>query len=204
MVSVQIKGISAVQGKLIDLPKQVRFATMQSLNDTAKAVQRYEVESVLPGNLTLRGSGWWKPGTRFGINIRPFATKSNLRAVVGSQANWLFYVEQGGVKTAKEHRLAIESGARPSETAVLPREVKPRRLLANSARRKSKGFIINTKSGPAIFTRQSGDLKLMYMLKPSAKIPPILKFFTSGEKFVQEIYQQIFDIRLKHAIATAK
>lgn len=204
MVNVQIKGLDQVQSKFIDLPKQIRFAEMQAINDTAKAVQKFELDSVLPKNLTLRGSGWWKPGTRFGVNIKPFATKSSLRAVIGSQANWLFYVEEGGTKTAKGHRLAIESGARPSERAVLPRAVKPRRLLANSASRKSKGFIIQTKSGPAIFIRENGALRLMYMLEPSAKIPPTLKFFQSGAAFVEEIYQQIFDIRLKHAIATAR
>lgn len=204
MVNVKVNGLSAVQGKLIDLPKQVRFAEMQAINDTAKAVQQYEIDTVLPGNLTLRGSGWWKPGTRFGINIRPFATKANLRAVVGSQANWLQLVETGGTKTATGHRLAIEAGARPSETAVLPRNVKPRALLNSRNRRGGKGFIIQTKSGPAIFIREGGTLKLMYMLEQSANIHPILKFFIMGEAFVQEIYQKIFDIRLKNAIATAK
>jgi len=204
MVNVTIKGDAAAIGKLIDLPKQVRFATMQAINDTAKAVQKYELDTVLPGHLTLRGSGWWKPGTRFGINIRPFATKASLKAVVGSQANWLFYVEQGGTRTVQGHRLAIEAGARPGEKSVLPRSVKPRRLLADSGRSKSKGFIIQTKSGPAIFTREAGSLKLMYMLKPSANVPATLKFFAEGSAFVEEIYQQIFDIRLKHAIATAK
>ena len=201
MVNVKINGLSAVQGKLIDLPKQIRFAEMQAINDTAKAVQKYELATVLPGNLTLRGSGWWKPGTRFGINIRPFATKTNLRAVIGSQANWLHYVEEGGIKTAKGHRLAIEAGARPSERAVLPRAVKPRRLLGG---RKPKGFELKTKSSPAIFIREGGTLRLMYMLEPSANVPPTLKFFASGAAYVREIYQQIFDIRLKHAIRTAK
>ena len=217
MFAIAVKGLSAWQGKVIDLPKQIRFATMQAINDTAKVVQQHEVEKVLPGAFTLRGSGWWRPGTRFGVNIRPFATKASLRAVVGSQADWLRLQEEGGIKTAQGHRLAVEAGARPSQTAVLPRSLKPAALLkragdvrltktgkSRTIRKGGKGFIINTKSGPAIFIREGDALRLMYMLEPSARVPAILHFFASGAVKVQEVYQSIFDQRLQQAIATAR
>lgn len=216
MVNVQIKGISAVQGKLIDLPKQVRFATMLAINDTAKIVQKHEVEKVLPANIILRGH-WWKPGTRLGINIGPFATKTRLSATVGSKADWLKLIEEGGVKKPSGHRLAIEAGARPTERALLAKAIRPRQLLRragdvrvsrrgrrSTVRKRGAGFIITTKGGAAIFVREAGELKRMYSLEPSARISPILKFFESGQLKVNEVYQAIFDARLKHAIATAR
>lgn len=218
-MNIQVKGLPEVQRKLTGLPKQVRFATMQALNDTAKAVQTHEVGTQLPSKLTLRskGSPWQKPGTRYGVNIK-FATKASLVAIVGSQADWLKFQEEGGTKSGSGgHRLAIESGARPSETAVLTQAIKPRALLrqagstyttrrgtVRTARRSGKGFIINTRSGQAIFIRESGALKLMYMLEQSASIPPILKFFESGKDVVSQTYQATFDRRLSAAIATAK
>jgi hypothetical protein len=215
---IQVKGLAELQRKLGgNLPKQVAFATMQAINDTAKAVQQFEIGTQLPGKLTLRskGSPWWKPGTRFGINIK-FATKARLSAIIGSLADWLKFQEEGGTKTAGAHRLAIEAGARPSETAVLTQAIKPRSLLRQSgqsftsrgktrtARKSGKGFIVNTKSGPAIFIREGGGLKLMYMLKQSAKVPPVLQFYKSGLGKIIEIYEPIFNQRLQNAINTAK
>jgi len=217
-VIIQIKGLSELQRKLAgSLPKQVRFATMQAINDTALVVQKHEVGTQLPGKLTLRskGSPWWKPGTRFGINVK-FANRSSLRAVVGTLADWLKLQEEGGTKTGRGHRLAIEAGARPNETAVLTQSIKPRSLLrqrgqsyttrgkTRTARRSGAGFILQTKSGAAIFIRENGELKLMYVLEQWASIPPILQFVASGTGKVREVYQTIFQKRLQNAIATAK
>lgn len=217
-MNLQVKGLTEVKKKLTGLPKQVQFATMQAINDTAAAVQKFEIEQQLPSKLTLRsrGSPWWKPGTRYGINIR-FASKTKLTAIVGSLADWLKLQEEGGTRRASGHRLAIEAGARPGERSVLPAAVKPRVLLrqigqayqtrgglARTARKAGKGFEMNTKSGPAIFTRQGGALKLMYMLKASARIPAILRFYQSARALVVSTYQQTFNKRLTAALKTAK
>lgn len=183
-----------------DIPKQVRFAMSQAINDGAKLAQTHEIEKQLPSKLTVR-SAWWKPGTKFGVNLKPFATRENLRAVLGSQADWLRLQEEGGTKKASGHRLAIEAGARPSDRAVLPKKLKPRQLLASKA--KGKGFIIQTKSGPAIFVRQGGQLKLMYMLETSAKVPAVLKFFESCQAVYLENFQRLYNVRFKAAVASA-
>lgn len=216
---LQIKGLEETLRNLeIDIPKQTRFATLQTINECAKQVQKFEIETQLPSKLTLRskGSPWWKPGTRYGINIL-FATRNTLRAVIGSMADWLKFQEQGGTKTASGHRLAVEAGARASERAVLTRAVKPRQLLrrrgdvtktktgkTRTARSDGRGFIINTKSGPAIFVSEEGGLKLMYMLEQSARIPAILNFFKSGKELVERIYPGIFAEKFKQAMATAR
>jgi hypothetical protein len=215
-----VKGMEELQRNLaVDIPKQIRFAEMQTINDVALAVQKHEIETQLPKKFTLRSKGapWWKPGTRFGINIRPFATKTNLRAVVGSQADWLKLQEEGGTKKAEGHRLAVESGARPTEASVLPSAVKPRKLLARVGnvtmtrtgktrvtRRNGRGFIIQTKNGPVIFVREPGGLKAMYHLEGTARIPAILEFKKSGEALAVRIFQTIFEQRFQRAIATAR
>lgn len=220
MIEIRITGMESLQRNLaVDIPKQIRYATMQTINDCAKAVQAHQIEKQLPGKLTLRskGSPWWKPGTRFGVNIRPYATRDNPRAVVGSQADWLKLQEQGGTKKAGGHRLAIEAGARPGKTAVLPRALKPRQLLRRSgdvtftragkrrtSRSNGRGFIIPTRSGPAIFVRESDGLKLMYMLEQSATIPPILEFFVSGKELVDAMYQRTFEANFNRAMQTAR
>lgn len=217
--TVEIEGLDALRGNLrINIPKQIQFATMQTVNDCALAVQKFEIRSQLPSVFTLRtrGSPWWKPGTRFGVNVR-FATKQTLKSIVGSRADWLLKQEEGGTKTGKGHRLAIEAGARPSESSVLTAALKPRQLLrrrgdvsttrsgkSKTARSDGRGFIIQTKSGPAIFTRQGGALKLMYMLENSAKIPAILNFYNSGKDLVVSIYSKTFNQRFRAAVATAR
>lgn len=193
-----------------DIPKQVRFAMSQAINDGAKLAQTHEIEKQLPSRLTLRSNGapWWKPGTRYGVNLKPFATKDSLRAVLGSQADWLRLQEEGGTKKAGGHRLAIEAGARPSDRAVLPKSLKPRQLLKErgGSRRGTggRGFIIQTKSGPAIFIREGATIKLMYMLEQSAKVPAVLAFFESSKAVYTENFQRLFTIRFKAAVATAR
>lgn len=220
-MQIKVQGMVEMEHFIgVEVPKQVNFATMLAINDTAKAIQKHEVETQLPSKLTLRSRGtpWWKPGNKFGINIKPYAKKNSLRAVIGSQADWLTHQEEGGTRKAKGHRLAIEAGARPGKTAVLPRSLKPRQLLASKgevigtsrggrvrrARSDGRGFIINTKSGPAIFIRQGDALKLMYMLEQSAEIPPILEFAKSAEVVVDDQFDRLFAIRFTKAIQTAK
>lgn len=197
--NVKTRGLVELERNFYEsIPNQIRFAMSQAINDGAKLAQAHEIEKQLPGKLTIR-AGWWKPGTRFGVNIKPFSTKQNLRAVLGSMADWLRLQEEGGVKKAKGHRLAIEAGARPTERAVLPRKSKPRRLLETK-----RGFIIQTKSGPAIFIREGGTLKLMYMLETSANVPGGLKFFESSKAVFEANFQRLFNIRFKAAVATAR
>jgi hypothetical protein len=219
-VQINVTGLDAWQKKVQDLPKQVRYAAMQAVNDTAKEVQKFEVETQLPSKLTLRAKGapWQKPGGKYGVNIK-HANRNTLTATVGSQADWLKHQEEGGTRTASSgHRLAVEAGARPSQSVVLSRPIRPRSLMQRKgdalyqygagktarARSSGKGFIINTKMGPAIYIRTGGTLKLMYGLEQSAKIPAVLQFFKSAKELVQSIYPRIFNARLTHALKTAK
>lgn len=209
-----------MQNSLGVTKNQIPFAVARAINDTAKDAQKFEVETQLPGKLTLRSRGapWQKPGSKFGINIKPFATKASLKAIVGSQADWLKLQEKGGTKSPTSHRLAIEAGARPGKTAVIPARLKPRVLLRTkgkqyqtrggrmaTARSSGAGFIIRTRSGPAIYTRlNKTQIKLMYFLETSARVPAILDFFESGARVVQERFPIHFQKHFIAALATAK
>lgn len=210
------KSLAAVK----NVPKQARFALSNAINATAKDVQKMELEKTLPGAFTLRSKGqpWQKPGGKFGVNIRPFSNRNTLTATIGSQADWLKLQERGGQKSASGHSLAINVKARPSPTAVIPRELKPRRLLVDKgdflrkgrggkdilSRKSGKGFIIRTQGFSGIFFRNSPkELILLYVLKDSAKIKPILKFESSGVALAALVFPGHFDREFKKAISTA-
>ena len=208
-------GVKFVQ----DLAKQTRFATAQALNATAKDVQTFTTSSLLPSAFTLRSKGqpWQKPGGKYGFNIRPFANKNSLTTILGSQADWLKAQEAGGVKTASSHRLAIVADARPGKTAVLPAALKPRVLLRNAgdvfktrtgkervARKSGAGFILPTRKGDAIFTRDGAVMKLMYLLAASAVIKPRLHFEKKGAALATKLFPAHFATAFARAVATAR
>lgn len=130
-MSIETIGLAAAARKLKDLPKQVRFATSQALNDTALQVQKFTIDKLLPGAFTLRGRGkrWFEPGNRFGFNVQ-FARKDRLISVVGSRADWLKDQESGGTKRASGgHRLAIPTGFWKKREEIMRRNKKPRQIL---------------------------------------------------------------------------
>jgi|GEM_PF-2243346 len=203
MVSIS-HNIDVAARKLQAYPKQIRFAASRAVNDTAKDVQDFTVKTLLPAKFTLRSRGapWWKPGTRMGFNIRPFSKPSTLTAIVGSQADWLKLQEQGGTKKPDSgKRLAIVSGARPTPTAVIPRQVKPKRLLSG---RKPKGFVVTTEKGSGIFVRAGDDVKMMYWLKPTAIIKPVLQFLPNAMAVVTKSFPKHFVKRFTEAMKTAR
>ena len=212
-------GLDAGLRFLTNVGKQVTYATSQAVNATAKDVQTFTVTGLLPGAFTLRSKGqpWQKPGGKFGFNIRPYANKDSLTTTLGSQADWLKEQEQGGTKSASGHRLAIVADARPGKTAVLPAALKPRVLLRNAgdvfktrggkertARKSGAGFILPTKKGDAIFTREGKVMKLMYLLAASAVIKPRLHFETKGAALANKLFPANFSRAFTRAIATAK
>lgn len=133
---MQIIGLDKALRKVTSIQKQVKFATAQALNDTAKDVQSGELKN-LGQKFTLRSKGapWQKPGTKFGVNIRPFATKDRPVAVIGSQADWLREHEKGGLKkTAGGHRVAIPTAFWKARQEIMASNKKPRAILKNLQR----------------------------------------------------------------------
>lgn len=133
MIALAVQHLPQTLGTVKNAAKQVAFASAQALNDTAKDVQGFTVNSLLPSRFTLRAKGapWFKPGTALGFNIR-FANKTNLRAVLGSRADWLKLQEEGGTKTGTRSKtVAIPTKFWKAKEEIMAKHKKPRALLAD-------------------------------------------------------------------------
>lgn len=213
MVAIEIKGADELSKKFKNFPGQVAFASSKAINDTALAVQKHEVDTQLPQKLTLRskGSPWQKPGTKFGVNIRPFATKISPKAIVGSQADWLKLQEMGGVKRVAGHRLAIPTRFWRNDKEIMARAKKPRTLLSAQRKRRElagRAFIYEGAKMPAgIYaraTRKSRALRMLFRLVGTASVKARLSFELSGAEVVNRTYRSAFERRIAEALATAR
>lgn len=129
-MSIEAIGLDKAISLLTGLPKQIRYATAQALNDTAKDVQTFTTQHLLPEKFTLRGRGrrWFEPGQRFGFNVQ-FANKDQLVSVIGSRADWLALQEHGGTKQVSGHRLAIPRPFWKAKEDIIRHDKKPRQIL---------------------------------------------------------------------------
>lgn len=152
--------------------RQVPFATALALTMTAQDGQS-GVQDSLPRRFTLRNNR-----VRSGIRITP-ATKSTLRAIVGSVDDFMEGQETGGTKRARDHsRVAVPVEARRNKRDLIPKSQKPaalrgrRRVLAwngsNILSRKG-GFGILERVGKARY-----PLRVLYWLKKGVKLRPLL------------------------------
>lgn len=200
MIQIKLNGIEDVARLIKNVNKQVAFAASRALNQTAIKVQEHEVTQELPQSLKLR-SQWFRPRTKFGVNIK-FARKTNLVAVVGSQADWLKLVDKGGTKKPSGKAIAIPTSnidtSRPRRKAD-----KPRNIL-----KQPKAFVAVMSSGKAgIFIRVGKErkpIKPLYLFDSEAKVHDILDFFEAGKAVADRIYLDIFSKELAKAIASAK
>ncbi len=192
-----LNGVDDVFRFLKRAPAKLQFAFAKAANDTAKDVQEWTVNELLPGKFTLR-TKWMQPKTRFGFNIR-FASAKNATAIIGSQADWLKAQERGGNKPKKNEagNIAIPSDNLLSRQTNRPRarEEKPKRLLQSK-----KAFWRIMKSGKVgLFLRpvdRTGSIKLLYTLQHSIHINPVLGFESDGAAFAD----LRFPLRLQAAV----
>jgi hypothetical protein len=196
---MKITGLPEVQRRIKSIEKQIPFATARALNDTARDVQEATIKQLLPSKFVLR-SPWWRPGTRFGFNIR-FATKALLRAVIGSRAEWLGVQEQGGVRTPRSARnLSLPINARRSERAVIRKNQRPRALIAAG-----KAFVMKTKEGLSLLVTRKGKKNVVqYAFHPRANVTTRLAFIPSGMAKARAVYRKHFQKRIAEAIRSAK
>ena len=221
MFAIAINGAQAVASYLSNLQKQQAYATMRTINRVALEVQNEEVTRELPSHLKLRG-GWFKPRTMFGINVSQFARRDNLQAVVGTRANWVQLVEEGGVKTPSGQQgsstsrqtitkrqsassagraLAIPT-ANIDRTSVRRRRDKPGPLIASG-----RAFVIvaNGKAGVYIRTgRGKRDIQALYLFRKSARVPHLLHFKEAGYAVVTKRFNPIFAEEFQRALETAR
>jgi hypothetical protein len=170
------------------MDRQRPFAIAKAINETAKDVQKAEGAN-LPRKQTIR-SDWWKPGRKFGINIKPFATKDRLTSTIGTGADWESLHEKGGTKTPKNSKtLAIATEAhRGGKEQKMTQAKKPRSVLSKFA----------------FFAKRVGKarlpIKLLFTLTRQARIDPKLGYQEIGEAVVDKKLPEHFAEEFRKAI----
>ncbi len=226
----EITGLSEALKMANGLAKQARYATSQALNDTALAIQRNTLDTLLPRKFTLRSKGapWQKPGNKLGFNIK-FAKRDNLESRIGSAASWLKLQEECGTKTPARitrkisempgmsgYKVAIPTTFWKPKQDILTAAKKPSRILKSTAaqpikrsggNKKPTPFVWMRTAGAAIFIRTGKDrlpIRPLFFLKYGTKIKPVLNFVKNGTAIASETFGAQFAKRFSAAISSAR
>jgi hypothetical protein len=148
------------------MARQLPFATAVALTKTAQEAQKETIDT-LDDKFTIR-TGWAKPSNKFGIKIKP-AKKTNLVAVVGTDADWLEKFETGKDKLPRGRNLAIPTGnVRRTKRDLIQKSQRPNAL------RSKRTFVLKTKSGNVLFQRKfkgkRSQIIALYNLEKRARI----------------------------------
>ena len=193
---------------------QMPFAYQVAINDTAKDVRGQIIERSWPSDVNVRNKRFMQAALTPISKRNPdvFATKKNLRAIVGNtrpkmQRDYLQRLTQGGVKTPRGRHLAIPSNQNTlSRTAggAIRKPDRPRQLM------RRKGVFINklVKSGDMAILRRVGKdrypLQMLYLLEPSGRIKKQFDFYDDANTTARRAFGKNFARAFKRAKATAK
>lgn len=184
--------------RIIDLPKQLRFATAKTLTQVAREAQVRVIDKI-KGELHTGANEWYLPQNRFGVHLKP-ATPENLSASLESDAYWLAALEQGEAHVPIDGRyIAIPT---PELKRMLADPGRPRRpgLFANA-------FFITTKSGLKLLAKRfPGQAKPVVLFVLKERVPrPTKKVMTEiVEQTIREEFGPLLSANIQDAIATAK
>jgi hypothetical protein len=191
--------IPSVLKDLERIDRNKPFAIAMAINATAKDVQKGEGAN-LPRKQTIRAD-WWKPGRKFGINIKPFATKERFTATVGTMADWEGLHEKGGTKKPRSSKmLAIPTDThRGGKDKKMTQAKKPRSVI------EKRGFFMHAKSSglPGIWARKGKKrlpIKLLFTLTRQARIDPKLGYQEIGMTIIAKMLPERFAEQFRKAI----
>ena len=159
IISLQIKSKASDELAAI-ASKHIPFAVAKTLTQIARQSQQEVRKSIKEKFFIRKKSG----GFESSIRIKP-ATKTKLTAEVYTMAAFAALQQTGGVKQAKDGRLAIPSYQAISQVKKRSDSNSPSSYLAGDA------FKIKTKSGAeAIAQRKGKEFKILFFLRKSAYI----------------------------------
>lgn len=184
--------------------KQLPFAMMMALNDTAKDVKLAE-ERQLERKLDRP-----TPFTKRGVFVKR-ANKSGLRASVGMkrvQSEYLKLQVVGGTRRPRRKALVIGAGLRRNKYGNLPRSAVSR------AEAKGNTFVAKRRGGgqhlaPGLYQRgkgrkNAGKLKMLVAFEPRAQYQKRFPFHGTAERTVDAVIEGHLGRRLKQAMKSAK
>lgn len=182
IISLQIKSKASDELAAI-ATKHIPFAVAKTLTQIAQQSQA-EVRKSIKENFFIRKKSG---GFESSIRIKP-ATKTKLTAEVYTMAAFAALQQTGGIKKAKDGRLAIPSYQAISQVKKRSDSNSPSSYLAGDA------FKIKTKSGQEIIAQRKGkELKILYFLRKSAEIDKRFNMIEITTKTVKDR----FDTQLK-------
>ena len=184
--------------------RQLPFAMMLSLNDTASEVKQAEERSI------DRTFDRPTPFTKRGVYVKR-ANKSTLTSTVGMkpvQAGYLKLQAKGGVRLPKRRALVIGAGLRRNKYGNLPKDAVKR------AEVKGKTFVARNRGpgshlAPGIYQRvkargQSPSIKMLVSFKPRAHYKKRFEFQPVAMRSARAVYEGHLVTRLKQAQASAR
>lgn len=179
-----------------EIYKQTQFGTALGLTNTAKDAQKAVVGS-LRSTFTLRGT-WFNQNMRHGIKVQP-ATKTNLQAVVGTNADWLEPHETGKDKTPRGQNLAVPTeNVRRNKRLIIPRAMRPKGLAG-------KAFVLETRHGKVLAIRgKRKGLQVLYGLERKVRIRKQSTFYEPIEKTVKSNINRNVAEGIARAFATMR
>ena len=166
--------------------KQIPFVVAKTLTQIAGQSQQEVRKSIKEKFFIRKKSG----GFESSIRIKP-ATKTNLTAEVYTMAAFAALQQTGGIKKAKDGRLAIPSYQSINQVKKRSDSNSPSAYLAGDA------FKIKTKSGAeAIAQRKGKEFKILYFLRKSAQVNKKLDMIeittkTAKDRFDRLLWQNI-------------
>lgn len=184
MVTVELKLEDKATENLNQIAtKHIPFAVAKTLTQIAQQSQAEVRKNIKEKFFIRKKSG----GFESSIRIKP-ATKTKLTAEVYTFASFAALQQTGGIKKAKDGRLAIPAYQAINQVKKRSDANSPSSYLAGDA------FKIKTKSGAeAIAERKGKDLKILFFLRKSAHIDKRLDMIEITTKTVKDR----FDAQLK-------
>lgn len=177
--------------------KQIPYATSLALNRTSEKA-RDKFLGVLSQRITLRTS-WWKARNRFGFNVQPSHKRTwpNLFTIIYTRAPWMTLHETGGIKKPMKRALAVP-------TAQVRRTKAGRISKAQRPAGMKNTFIKEVNGKPILFKRLKRGIVPMYVLTPSARINPVLRFNRTISSEVNRLFPGEFSKAFEEARRNAK
>lgn len=183
MIKIAIEATNTANKELSQIAnRQIPFAIAKSLTNIAQKSQEEVRQQIKERFFIRKKSG----GFESSIRIKP-ATKSNLTAEVYTFATFAALQQTGGIKKAKDGRLAIPSYQSINQVKKRSDSNSPSAYLAGDA------FKIKTKTGQEIIARRKNrKLKILYFLRNRADLNKRLNMIEVTFETVKRQFLPIF------------
>ncbi len=206
---------AGVERHLLELRRdQVPFATSLALNNTGKAVQSAQQETIRR-NFKIRRT-WVLQG----VKIARFSTKARLvvTIMIDRARDFLDKFEEGGIKRPRGKHLAIPNEVRRTKSDIVGKAQRPRSFGFVFFGRGTKATIYKGNRRTFLMAKPDGSggifqrvgrrggsrLKKLYSFTRDARIAPMLHFHDVARRVVSRVFPEEFRKAFAQALATAR